>query len=266
MKSLVFSLFLFSGTLIGQDLSLKKVITKDSVYITLINEIYGPIKINFTPKDSVKDQIRVLPEFILASRDSVNDVLIIPRTLVIDTAAVDITHYINFDAQLGDPSNSAHNSEYLYALPYKKRKRIKIIQTFNGGFSHQEDYSKYSVDFGTKIGDTIFAAREGRVVKTRDQFTEYGGREMIDSANLIIIMHDDGTFGHYLHLDYQGVLVKPGEKVARGQAIGISGWTGFSTLPHLHFSVLNAQNKSVPFYFASFPGQVLKKGKWYRNN
>lgn len=262
---LLLILMLFISTINAQDLSLKKTVAQDSVYIDLINELYGPIQVELTARDSLKGQIRVLPAMLLPSRDTIKSILTIPRSLIADTAAIDIYSYILFDAELGDPTNSIHNQNYQYALPYKKRKRVRIIQSFNGSFSHQEDYSKYSVDFGTQVGDTIYAAREGIVVKTIDHFTEHGGIEMIDAANLIIVMHNDGTFAHYLHLDYQGVLVKPGDRIYKTQAIGISGWTGFSTLPHLHFSVLNANNQSVPFYFEGYFGTVLKKGKWYRH-
>ncbi|MEP2935386.1 MAG: M23 family metallopeptidase [Gilvibacter sp.] len=264
MRLLICLLFL-NGIMFGQDLALKKTITNDSVYIDLINLLYAPVQAEYRALDSVKGQIKVLPKSILASRDTLKSIVVVPQNLVKDTAVIDLSQYAALEAQLGDPAKAVHDSFFPYALPYSKKKRIKIIQTFNGGFSHNEPTSKYAVDFATQIGDTIYAARDGVVVKTRDDFTEHGGREMIDAANLVILLHDDGTFAHYLHLDYKGVLVAPGAQVKKGEAIGISGWTGFSTLPHLHFAIIDANNRSVPFYFEGYQGVILKKGKRYKH-
>src|SRR6185295_3881569 len=47
----------------------------------------------------------------------------------------------------------------------------------------------------------------------------------------------DGTLGHYVHLKKAGCQVHIGDKVTVGQWIGLSGNTGYSTGPHLHFAV-----------------------------
>ncbi|MDH4255358.1 MAG: M23 family metallopeptidase, partial [Gammaproteobacteria bacterium] len=73
-----------------------------------------------------------------------------------------------------------------------------------------------------------------------------------DTANLIRILHDDGTYAVYAHLNWNTIRVEPGDEVRRGQYIADSGNTGFSTGPHLHFAVIrNAGMKpeSVPFSF-----------------
>jgi len=61
---------------------------------------------------------------------------------------------------------------------------------------------------------------------------KYGGR-----ANYVRILHDDGTMGLYAHLRPEGVLVRVGQRVRQGQQIGLSGNTGFTSGPHLHFAV-----------------------------
>jgi murein DD-endopeptidase MepM/ murein hydrolase activator NlpD len=61
---------------------------------------------------------------------------------------------------------------------------------------------------------------------------KYGGR-----ANFVRVLHDDGTMGLYAHLKPEGVLVRVGQRVRQGQRIGLSGNTGFTTGPHLHFAV-----------------------------
>ena len=74
---------------------------------------------------------------------------------------------------------------------------------------------------------------------------KYGGR-----ANFIRIVHDDGSMAVYAHLKPEGVQVRTGQRVRKGQRIGLSGNTGFSTAPHLHFVLqVNAgmRLQSIPF-------------------
>ena len=73
----------------------------------------------------------------------------------------------------------------------------------------------------------------------------YGAR-----ANLVRILHDDGSMAIYAHLRENGVMVRVGEKVSLGQLIGYSGNTGYSSGPHLHFCVqVNSAGRliSIPF-------------------
>ncbi len=47
----------------------------------------------------------------------------------------------------------------------------------------------------------------------------------------------DGSIAYYWHLQKDGVLVNIGDTVQTGQWIGLSGNTGYSAFPHLHFEV-----------------------------
>ena len=79
-------------------------------------------------------------------------------------------------------------------------------------------------------------------------------------ANFIVVLHDDGTTGEYYHVQQNGVLVEPGDRVEAGQMIGLSGNTGHTTVPHLHFAVYRAaewgRTQSVPVRFASTDGTI----------
>jgi murein DD-endopeptidase MepM/ murein hydrolase activator NlpD len=64
-----------------------------------------------------------------------------------------------------------------------------------------------------------------------------------------------------MHLAPSGVEVAPGQRVERGQNIALSGNTGYSSTPHLHFQVMTAgddgiQARSFPFRIAAAPNRV----------
>jgi murein DD-endopeptidase MepM/ murein hydrolase activator NlpD len=116
--------------------------------------------------------------------------------------------------------------------------------------------NRHALDFVLPTGTPVWAAREGVVARVVDGFTE-GGLDpaLMNSANLVAVLHADGTFALYVHLS-PGIPVKEGERVARGQVIGASGHTGFSSGPHLHFVVCrNGVDgvTSIPFRFGA-PG------------
>ena len=63
--------------------------------------------------------------------------------------------------------------------------------------------------------------------------------------NYITIKHSNQEFSQYCHLKQKSSFVKIGDKVKLNQAIALSGNTGFSTEPHLHFQVFKLNNKEV---------------------
>jgi murein DD-endopeptidase MepM/ murein hydrolase activator NlpD len=86
------------------------------------------------------------------------------------------------------------------------------------------------------------------------------GRWYIGKENAIVIRHSDGTHAHYLHIQNLGTLVKPGDTVQRGQPIALSGNTGFSAFPHLHFVVTGSAEKNkeeIPVRFYTEKGALF---------
>ena len=72
-------------------------------------------------------------------------------------------------------------------------------------------------------------------------------------ANVVRILHDDGTYAIYAHLNWNSIRVRLGDHVQRGEYIADSGNTGFSSGPHLHFVVVRNAGmsmSSIPVRFA----------------
>jgi murein DD-endopeptidase MepM/ murein hydrolase activator NlpD len=100
------------------------------------------------------------------------------------------------------------------------------------------------VDIAAPLGTPVMAAAEGVVVAVGHTTSGYG--------NYVIIAHGGGIATLYGHL--LATRVNYGDKVVRGQLIGLEGSTGFSTGPHVHFE-LRVDNLVVdPMPYLPIPG------------
>ncbi|MFD9879860.1 M23 family metallopeptidase [Streptomyces alboflavus] len=97
--------------------------------------------------------------------------------------------------------------------------------------------SKHSgQDFAVPVGTVVKAVHAGTVVKA-------GGNGAGDGpayGNAVVIKHANGTFSQYAHLSK--VEVRPGQAITTGQRIALSGNTGNSSGPHLHFEIRTTPN------------------------
>jgi murein DD-endopeptidase MepM/ murein hydrolase activator NlpD len=167
-------------------------------------------------------------------------------------------------------SATAVPDESVYLLPYAAGASFPVSQGYHGKFSHFGP-DEYAIDWKMPEGTPIHAARGGLVVQSRDN-AEIGGkdRKYECCANCILIQHDDGTVAVYGHLQKSGNRVKVGDRVKAGDWIGLSGNTGFSSGPHLHFAVFTAKDgmsrASLPVKFQTAKGvaQTLADGKSYQ--
>ena len=151
------------------------------------------------------------------------------------------------DAFPGDPA--AQPEDHLYLLPLRIA-AIRVSQAFAGHYSHTDAQNLYAVDFPLPEGTPVLAARAGRVMQVVDS------REQ---GSLLRILHSDGSMALYAHLKAGSASVRSGQTVAAGQAIALSGNTGHSSGPHLHF-VVQANTglalRSIPFRMSSERGEL----------
>ncbi len=97
----------------------------------------------------------------------------------------------------------------------------------------------YGMDFSADTGTEIFATGDGEVVKVRRSYTGYGRH--------VEIKHGFGYKTLYAHMSK--TLVKKGQKVKRGEVIGLVGNTGTSVAPHLHYEVFKDGKKVNPAHY-----------------
>ena len=146
--------------------------------------------------------------------------------------------------------------------PMHRAQGWRVLQGYSSRFTHR-GLEAFAVDFDMPEGSPVHAARGGvvaRVVDSHDRGCWVAG--CYRHANYIVILHSDGTTGEYYHLKRGGTLVEVGDAVQRGQQIGLSGNTGHSTRPHLHFAVYRAapggETQSIPVLFQTADGVVKR--------
>jgi len=103
---------------------------------------------------------------------------------------------------------------------------------------------KHSLDFYAPSGTEIYAAADGEVVWLKKS-SKVGGlsKKYCFKGNRIVLKHKNNEYTAYEHMKYGGILVKVGQKVKKGQLIGLVGSTGWNPGPHLHFEVFNSPDK-----------------------
>lgn len=97
---------------------------------------------------------------------------------------------------------------------------------FTSGFGRRWGRMHKGVDWACPTGTTVYASCGGTVIQA-----SYNG----GYGNNVVISHPDGRMTRYAH--NSKLLVKVGQKVEQGEPIALSGSTGRSTGPHVHFEI-----------------------------
>jgi hypothetical protein len=161
------------------------------------------------------------------------------QRVIVSTLVADHDALLRMDVVPGTPNARPRDIEYLYPLQIGS---VRVEQGYGGRYSHNDAQNRYAVDFAADIGTPVVAARAGTVMQVEG------------------IVHDDGTMALYAHLKLDGVLVRVGQRVRKGQTIGLSGNTGYTSGPHLHFVVQVNRGmalESIPFRMFG-PGGILR--------
>ncbi len=120
------------------------------------------------------------------------------------------------------------------------------------------------------VGSMVVASRAGVVAEVKEDVLD---DEHSRHLNYILIRHEDNTVGFYAHLQHLGSLVEEGDEVAQGQEIGLSGATGRTGGPVLHFGVYFSyppvEGRDEPVTFSNAEGPLdprggLREGSFYK--
>jgi murein DD-endopeptidase MepM/ murein hydrolase activator NlpD len=161
------------------------------------------------------------------------------------------------------------DTSYVYALPYQEGKTFRVIQGYFSQFTHKE---RAALDFNMKRGTTVTAAREGVVVRAKEDGDRGGlNKKYRPYGNNIVIQHADGSRAGYWHVQHNGALVNVGDTIRKGQVIALSGKTGYAAVPHLHFLVWRfdqqGQWQQIATRFQTSKGiKYLRGWKKYHNS
>lgn len=207
------------------------------------NDLFAPVQIELSITDT--SNALGVPDkpisWILAPRSKIRLATIARR----DTS-LPLKYKTKLRYALGDPRLLPTQKNY--PLPWRGGP-FNLSQGANGKYSHFGPKGRYALDIAMPVGTPIVAARAGVVVKIENQQT---GRGTNPSGNFVRILHNDGTMGVYLHLSKGSVKVAEGTHVEVGTLLALSGNTGNSTGPHLHFVIqrnVGLAVESIPFDF-----------------
>jgi hypothetical protein len=140
-----------------------------------------------------------------------------------------------------------NQSELLKSIPAIQPVRNEDLRRMASGYGYRIHpiykvrKMHYGMDFSAPTGAEIFATGDGEVILAKRTWNGFGRH--------VIIRHGFGYETLYAHMSK--VLVRKGQKVKRGEVIGLVGSTGTSVAPHLHYEVHKDGRKVNPaqYYF-----------------
>jgi murein DD-endopeptidase MepM/ murein hydrolase activator NlpD len=140
---------------------------------------------------------------------------------------------------------ATNKSQMLASIPAIQPISNKDLRRIASGFGYRihpiykTNKMHEGIDFTAPIGTDIYATGNG-VVRT----VEYNGRGF---GNHVVISHGYGYETIYAHMSK--IKVRQGQRVKRGDIIGLVGSSGTSTAPHLHYEVVKSGTKLNPINF-----------------
>jgi len=229
--------------------------TRSNGTLQAINQYFGPVELslNMDEQTNVKVDTKLPGRFVVPARDEMPTIRIKQKKKFRS-----FSYRYSYTVVFGDPA-ARHNPLRPYRLPVPAGKFFRISQAFNGAATHNDEQNYYAVDIPMDEGTPVHAARSGVIMDVANDFFNGGVEDsaLEQQANYVRIIHDDGTMAVYAHLKLETLQFPIGTRVVRGQMIALSGNTGYSSGPHLHFVVQkNAGMKlvSIPFQFIGAKG------------
>ncbi|MDT8878855.1 peptidoglycan DD-metalloendopeptidase family protein [Halomonas saccharevitans] len=229
---------LFAGTISGSFARSAKATGLTSAEVAELSSVLEK-KLDFRRDTRRGDRFQVLVESDIIDGESLD-----PRVLAVayEGARMNLTVVRNPDNNRFYTPEGASLDPAFNRYPFEGRYRLS--SHFNPNRHHPVTgriSPHKGTDFAMPIGSNVLAPADGRVEKVGNHPA---------AGRYIVIRHDNGYKTRYLHLSRP--MVSNGERVTMGERIALSGNTGRSTGPHLHYEVLvnntqvNAMKVSLP--------------------
>ena len=238
--------------------TLERVIGEDAVEIFARNDYYCPVQIVLELRDvsNVAATTDSEVETVLPASQRTRVMRIEPAT-----PGEELHYRIAYRYAPGDPE-ARHAPARPYRVPFALGNRFKVTQAYPQQLTHVDAASAHALDISLPVGTAIYAARGGTVFDIAyDSYSGGTSAADVPRANLVRILHDDGTMAVYAHLAWNSIRVRPGQRVSRGEYLADSGNTGFSSGPHLHFAVQvndDLKMRSLPVTFTGPAGSAVR--------
>lgn len=183
-----------------------------------------PLELTGTAADSsslhAKQDVPVLPAQYKTTTLHVQEKFVQPDPQTLQRIAADkVVKDAAYARQISQP---LWRGRFTSPVPFTATDSFGTRRTFNGELASIHR----GTDFHAPSGTPVVAANDGEVIIAQGMFYE---------GNLVVIDHGLQFSTQYMHLSK--IEVKVGERVKKGQRIGLSGATGRVTGPHLHLGV-----------------------------
>ncbi|MBP7901748.1 MAG: M23 family metallopeptidase [Spirochaetes bacterium] len=130
------------------------------------------------------------------------------------------------------------NAGFTSPIASKKTRLTSSFGSRKDPFTGEHDFHE-GIDLACSLGTPVRTARDGIIIVSGNE----GGY-----GNLVVVRHSNGYETYYGHLSK--FLVKEGQKVKKGDIVALSGNTGRTTGPHLHYEIRKNGKAINPKYFA----------------
>ncbi|MEW5821140.1 MAG: M23 family metallopeptidase [Cyanobacteriota bacterium] len=145
-------------------------------------------------------------------------------------------------------NNNNNNNKINKFKTFKTKKNLKISSSFGNRINPVTGLNDYhqGIDIPIKNGTPIFAYKSGIIKKINNNLS-------LNAGKYILVEHNNGSESYYMHLSE--ILVKSNQLVSQGEVIGLSGSSGRTTGPHLHFEIRKNNIAVNPL--------MIGDAKWY---
>ena len=144
--------------------------------------------------------------------------------------------------QIGTEIRIPHDGSFGFRDPL----RVPLVLTSKYGYRPHPVTRRYrfheGIDLRAAVGTRVYASKTGRVI--------FAGRKG-GYGKIVGIEHEGNFSTWYGHLSR--IRVKVGQTVSQGKVIGLSGNTGISTGPHLHFEIRYKGRSEKPTKYITIP-------------